>query len=251
MEDSAVTGSVEPQSKLKKAKQKTKDRKFPSQREAIKKATDLLNEEKRCEKCGAVTLFTKDGYTYYAFCPCELLKFKTLALGKRFASVKLEDIKPRNSRQAEIKRLLLKKPMGNYFFWGELSSGKSHFLAGLYNYAMDHNYLDEIRFFTDRELKKDLVDFEMDRLGDRVPVFTIDYLREGRIQQVFWDDIGKVKVSEFVQQEIFSVVDEVYRRDLRLVAASNYNLDELAEILGVFGNAIVRRINDICKVIKF
>ena len=215
---------------------------------AIKQAKTFLNKEKKCPECGAVTFFTKDGYNYYAFCPCELKRYKVLALGERFADVRLEDIKPKTSRQAEIKQILLKKPMDSYFFWGELSSGKSHFLAGLYNYVVDHDYLDEIRFFTDRNLKRDLVDFEMDRLGDRVPVFTIDYLREGRVRQVFWDDMGKMKMSEFVQQEIFSIVDEIFRRKLRLVVTSNYSLDELAEMLG---NPIVRRINDVCKVVKF
>lgn len=207
--------------------------------------------DKKCPECGSVIEFWKDGYCYVVFCPCQLQRFKTLALGERFANVRLEDIKPRTPRQADIKKFLLKKPMESYFFFGELSTGKSHFLASLYNYAMDHDYLDEIRFFTDRDLKRDLIDFEMDRLGDRIPVFSIDYLKEGKIKQAFWDDIGKVKISEFVQQEIFSIVDEIYRRNLRLVAASNYTLDELAEILGTFGSPITRRVNDICKVIEF
>lgn len=174
--------------------------------------------------------------------------FKVLVLGLRFADVKLEDIAPRTSRQTEIKQILLKKPLESYFFWGELNTGKSHFLAALYNYSIDHDYLHEARFFTDRDLKRDLIDFEMDRLGDRIPTFSVDFLRQGIVRQVFWDDIGKVKISEFVIQEIFSIIDEIFRRKLRLVASSNYNLTELADILG---NAVVRRINDVCKCIQF
>lgn len=248
MGDFVVIGSAGLPSRLEKARQKVKSQQSLSQKEVIKQAKARLNEEKKCPKCGAIIEFTKDGYRYVAFCPCQLSRFKVLVLGERFADVRLEDIKPKTSRQAEIKQILLKKPMDSYFFWGELSSGKSHFLAGLYNYAVDHDYLDEVRFFTDRDLKRDLVDFEMDRLGDRIPIFTIEYLKEGRVRQVFWDDLGKVKMSEFVQQEIFSIVDEIFRRKLRLVVTSNYSLDELAEMLG---NPIARRINDICKVVKF
>jgi len=209
---------------------------------------DQLRIEKKCEKCGSVIEFWKDGQCYVVSCPCQLVDYKRLVLGERFANIRLEDIKPRTSRQAEIKCMFLKKPMDSYFLWGELNTGKSHFLASLYDYAVDHDYLHEARFFTDRELKRDLIDFEMDRLGDRIPTFSVDFLRQGVVRQVFWDDIGKVKISEFVQQEIFAIVDEIFRRNLKLACTSNFSLDELGEILG---NPIVRRITDICKVIKF
>ena len=61
------------------------------------------------------------------------------------------------------------------------------------------------------------------------------------------DDIGVEKVSEFVEEFMYMLVNEQYEKVYPIVITSNLSLSELAEKLG---DRVVSRIKEMCQIIK-
>jgi DNA replication protein DnaC len=66
---------------------------------------------------------------------------------------------------------------------------------------------------------------------------------------LFWDDIGKLKPTEFKTEVLFELVDALYRRKHGLTVTANYSLKDLVERERMHP-AIVRRLDDMCRVIQ-
>ena len=61
------------------------------------------------------------------------------------------------------------------------------------------------------------------------------------------DDIGVEKVSEFVEEFMYMLVNEQYEKVYPIVITSNLSLSELAEKLG---DRVVSRIKEMCQIIR-
>jgi DNA replication protein DnaC len=66
---------------------------------------------------------------------------------------------------------------------------------------------------------------------------------------LFWDDIDKIKPTEFKAEVLFELVDSLYRRKHGLTITANYSLHDLVA-RDRMHQAIVRRLDDMCKVIQ-
>ena len=64
----------------------------------------------------------------------------------------------------------------------------------------------------------------------------------------FWDDCDKLKLTEFKYQEIFSLIDTIYRKQLGISLTSNLELGDLARSERL-PQAAVSRIDRMCRVI--
>lgn len=191
------------------------------------------------------------GQKGYYKCNCVIKQLQKAVLGERFIGASLDNYVPKNDSQKRAKGLLLSHPHGNFFLHGTLRAGKTHLLSALYSHALIKEKKDDAVFVTDKDLKRAFLEKELDlKAGyDFIPTsVTVDDIRSGRLKTLFWDDIGKVKISDFVRQEIFALVDEIYKHKTRLVASSNFSLQELASE-AMLGPSIVRRIDDVCQAI--
>jgi DNA replication protein DnaC len=56
-------------------------------------------------------------------------------------------------------------------------------------------------------------------------------------------------MTEFRSQELFDLVDSIYRNNLNVTITSNFTLKELGELEKVHP-AFIRRIDEICKVLE-
>lgn len=66
---------------------------------------------------------------------------------------------------------------------------------------------------------------------------------------LFIDDLDKFKSTEFKHEVLFELFDLLYRRKLGVTVTSNYGLRFLVETERVHP-AIVRRIDDMCEVVR-
>ena len=56
-------------------------------------------------------------------------------------------------------------------------------------------------------------------------------------------------MSDFRSQELFDLIDTMYRRNLNITITSNFTLKELGELEKVHPS-FVRRIDEICRVLE-
>ena len=66
---------------------------------------------------------------------------------------------------------------------------------------------------------------------------------------LFWDDIDKLKPTDFKTEVLFDLVDGLYRRKHGLTVTSNYSMQDLIERERLHP-AVVRRLDDMCRVIE-
>ena len=60
---------------------------------------------------------------------------------------------------------------------------------------------------------------------------------------------SKFKMSDFRSQELFDLIDTIYRRNLNITITSNFTLKELGELEKVHPS-FIRRIDEICRVLE-
>jgi len=66
---------------------------------------------------------------------------------------------------------------------------------------------------------------------------------------LFWDDIDKLKPTDFKTEVLFDLVDTLYRQKHGLTVTGNYSMRDLVEYERVHP-AIVRRLDDMCRVLE-
>ena len=136
-------------------------------------------------------------------------------------------------------------PEGSFYITGYYGSGKTHlFYAQYRELAAAGNIRCHVR--TTRELveepKRDELESEFVS-----PVTAAVYGRAP--YHLFWDDIDKLKLTEFKTEVLFELVDALYRHKHGLTVTSNLSLKQLAENERMHP-AIVRRLDDMCRVIQ-
>lgn len=183
----------------------------------------------------------KDNRAFY--CQCHFRKLKEMFFGKEFVDKTLENYIPKNNLQLKAKEQLTKEPLKSYFIFGEVGTGKTHLIAGLYDKYWDLSTWHETSVWKELDLIRDLRLFELGKI--QINIF--QEIRLGNIKRFFLDDIAKTKMTEFQLQELFGIFDDLYRFQCQIVITSNHNLEYLTNILG---GAIVRRIDDMCEVVE-
>jgi len=66
---------------------------------------------------------------------------------------------------------------------------------------------------------------------------------------LFWDDIDKLKLTDFKSEVLFDLVDSLYRHNHGLTVTSNFSMRELMERERM-PPAIVRRLDDMCTAVE-
>jgi DNA replication protein DnaC len=98
---------------------------------------------------------------------------------------------------------------------------------------------------TTRELVEELRRAECDE--DFVsPVFAAASRRAP--YHLFWDDIDKLKLTDFKTEVLFDLVDNLHRQKHGLTVTGNYSMGDLVDHMRMHP-AIVRRLDDMCRVI--
>ena len=184
----------------------------------------------------------------YRRCECveaSLVAGRLAAIPALFREATFESYHARNLQQERAVALMRELPEGSWYMTGHYGSGKTHlFYAQYREIAMAGKTCCHVR--TTRELVEELKRSELD--GEFVsPVMTAAY--SCAPYHLFWDDIDKLKPTDFKTEVLFELVDAIYRQRHGLTVTANYSLQDLVERERMHP-AIVRRLDDMCKVIR-
>jgi DNA replication protein DnaC len=206
-------------------------------------AKKLLNEDEQakckfniCNGSGWISFIDSEGVERWKPCKCLIDRRKEKILGF-FKDVDLFKTEPQNESQRKALETVKVNPYGSYYIFGEIRTGKTHLMAGIYNYVYD-NITQKIEWYRDKDLKEFFRECEMG-MND---LDVITDIKEKRKVMIFLDDLGKVELNDFVRQEFYEFIDEVYVQKCKMVLTSVFGLEELVNLYGV---SVVRRIEDI------
>jgi DNA replication protein DnaC len=162
-----------------------------------------------------------------------------------FRGASFQTYQARNPQQERAVALMRDFPEGSWYMTGPYGSGKTHlFYAQYRELAGAGKILCHVR--TTRELVEELRRHELDNEFIS-PVTTAAYSRAP--YHLFWDDIDKLKPTDFKTEVLFELVDALYRHKHGLTVTANYSLKDLVERERMHP-AIVRRLDDMCRVIQ-
>lgn len=187
--------------------------------------------------------FDLDGYSTSKFCQCIRDKTKIKLLGERFYNVRLETLEPRNPKQLKLKTFLTKSPeRGVFIFDTKGGTGKTHFLAAMYNHWDDKKK--RIKYLEDGMLKDELRNAE---LNNDYTIFN-DIVNSYDV--IMLDDVGKQQMSPFYRSALYRFFNEIYKQRRYIFITAN---DSLAALGGdeYWGYHVARRVEDLCAVVEF
>lgn len=191
---------------------------------------------KVCDKC--VDGWIKEGESVF-WCDCKINKIIVNQFGERYKNCDITTVKLRTYQKEANK--ILDKPEASYFFVGAFGRGKTHLLISQYNYLLKKYRIPVVKFFREVDLIEDWQNWEEGRY------YVVSELKEKDYKYIFIDDLGRVKVTERVQQEMYNLIDWIYTNQIGLSVTSNLGYKELSDS---YGGATARRIKDICQQIK-
>jgi DNA replication protein DnaC len=162
-----------------------------------------------------------------------------------FRAATFESYQPRNARQKQALALLRGAPDGSWYMTGDYGSGKTHLLYAQYR-AVAATGKTRCHVRTSRELVEELRRAELD---DEFTSPVMAAASSPERYHLFWDDIEKLKPTDFKTEVLFELVDTLYRQMHRLTVTGNYSLQDLVDRERMHP-AIVRRLDDMCRVIE-
>ncbi len=183
-----------------------------------------------------------------AVCECTLAKRRAERLSiipERFKESSFESYRPKNPRQERALSLIREGFAANWYLTGSYGSGKTHLLYAQYRRMVEDGGI-RCHVRTTRELLEELrrAEFDEDFVS---PVVAAASRREA--YHLFWDDVDKLKLTDFKTEVLFDLVDSLYRQKHGLTVTSNHSMQDLVERERMHP-AIVRRLDDMCKVIE-
>jgi len=159
--------------------------------------------------------------------------------GATFAAAEIDD----DNRDAYVSVMRFEvKPTGGLIISGPVGTGKTYAASCMVNLFLDKlkwvtfgNVLDLLGRL--RRSYSDAAQEEEWRILDelnKVPLLVID-------------DLGKEKVSEWVEQILYQVIDGRYRAEKPLIVTTNYDAETLAGRYPEVGEALMSRLGGFCE----
>jgi len=181
-------------------------------------------------------------------CECVTEKVRTRYLAmipERFKECSFNSFKPRDLRQERALSFMRKDVGGSFYLTGAYGNGKTHLLYAQYREIVSSGKA-RCHVRTTRELVEELrrTEFDTDFVS---PVLAAASKRAS--YHLFWDDIDKVKITDFKTEVLFDLVDSLYRQKHGMTVTGNYSMRDLIERERMHP-AIVRRLDDMCRVIE-
>lgn len=159
-----------------------------------------------------------------------------LEIPPHFQEVKIADIPEDIKTHIEN----IKKHRKGLFLWGECGTGKTHMmyaLLKLFRYQMKFH----ARMYTTSELLELLKeDFKYEDRKNFKEILAFDGL-------LMLDDMGSERMTDWVAQTFFQLINDRYLKNLPVVITSNLNL---AEVSDKIGDRVASRISEMCKIVK-
>lgn len=160
---------------------------------------------------------------------------------KRFRFSAFENYRPIDRAEEAALQALKSNPASCFYLTGQYGRGKTHLLYAQYKEMVREGHRCIVR--TGREVTQELTKMEY----EGTPSALSAAAESSKRVHFFWDDIDKIKRTDFKEEILFDLIDRIYRHEHGLTATSNISLEQLQDILSP---AMVRRIGDICQVVQ-
>lgn len=157
----------------------------------------------------------------------------------RYEHAKFEDV-PEDVREKFSK--IMQSRRGLYLY-GSVGTGKTHIAYALKKH-LDEQTRFRAEFWNTSELMQDIKeDFDRDAYSK---TRTFDRMTDEKMP-IFLDDIGSEKLTDWVLERFYLIINRKYNDMIPVIFTSNYSIEELAERIG---DRIASRIVEMCDIIK-
>ena len=208
------------------------------------------DNEPACRVCSDTGWRRAEGEEFIGLKRCECVKERIRAarlaeIPERFRESSFETYRPKNRKQEWALAQMREDPGGNFYLTGSYGSGKAHLLYAQYR-AMVIAGKTRCHVRTTRELVEELRRAEFDD-GFVSPV--IAAASKPDRYHFFWDDVDKLKPTDFRTEVLFNLVDSLYRQNHGLTVTSNFSMRDLVERERLHP-AIVSRLDNMCRLVE-
>lgn len=229
------------------------------------------NTESKCPQCRGTGWLKVDGY--HRFCECELGTFQKQKdeddngrFRKEYAEnlLRIANIPLRYAFAHAIdfeeaffvdllKSIDFKQGKG-LFLWGAVGSGKTHLAAAILNHGLDMHDGENTMMLPDGFGKRflfvqvpDLLDKIRSSYEDRRSTGE-DWLDQATDATLLaLDDIGAERVTDWVREKLFQLVNRRYNAVKATIVTSNLSPDELSDRIG---DRTVSRLVGMCRIVR-
>lgn len=196
----------------------------------------------KCEKCNGVGFIITDGNAKECDCRFPIYK-KHLPLNYREATIdnidyaNLDKVKGIKEMIAYFQRTPLNKVKKGVYLQGDVGRGKTHLACAIFN-----NYLGQgdIRFI----VVDDLIRKIKESFDDTNALFRVVRYMEADL--LILDDLGAEKTTEFVEGELYNIINHRYNNKLPTIITSNIPWNELPDKYPMNGKRIASRVSEMC-----
>lgn len=203
-----------------------------------------------CGDCGGTGLILVEDAGGLTARRCRCLKERSKFLRwsasglfeKRFEGMRLDNYQPQNSYQRAALEGLLdyvrlfeeirKHRYNSVLLIGDVGVGKTHLLVGAGKALLEKGY--EVIFVNTVELIEKLREAELNKTN---PLYDGESIRSqietlSNTEVVIFDDVGKEKVTEWVQVQYYRLINRRYIAMLPTLFSSNLDIKELSQEIG-------------------
>ncbi len=200
--------------------------------------------------CGGTGWRRAQGEDFTGFRRCECVRARFLAdrlaaIPEQFRGATFESYHARNAGQERALASMKAAPDGSWYMTGRYGSGKTHLLYAQYRAIVTAGRT-RCHVRCSRELVEEL---RREELEDDFVSPVMAAASGSEPYHLFWDDIDKLKPTDFKTEVLFELVDTLYRQKHGVTVTGNYSLRDLVERERMHP-AIVRRLDDMCQVIE-
>lgn len=148
-----------------------------------------------------------------------------------YLNAKLDDLKDNGLLHKTCKMYLenweeIKHKGLGYYFWGNVGAGKTYTAAILANELMRRHFVEVLFLKMPEAVARIKRTFGEDKKNPDKDLF--EKMKE--VEMLILDDLGIEKVSDWLADEIYQVVEHRYSHNLPMIITSNQSIDDLAKI---------------------
>lgn len=175
--------------------------------------------------------------------------FKLSGVSGRFKQKRLGDLESKIALYKECEKYVQRWPEMRqngfgFYFWGNVGAGKTHTATALANELMEKQMVEVLFLSMPETVSRVKKTFDS-------PLKTIDaslFDKMKEVELLVIDDLGVEKLSDWLESEMYQIVDYRWKNQKPMIITSNQSLDDLYKH---YKPQIASRIWSCCKAIKF